>query len=252
MLDSYERRAKEQGASEVLNVINKFKGAVKATKAIVNTSKYLLDKVDKSKSMHNVVITDYEKDKNSLVGKANNLIAKMDKLINGGKGSGNFGHSGRPGKVGGSGNGGVPQPKELIGSPDTSLGVLPEDFKKAKTVAKRRGGNIEVKETDHKTYTASNKFYEREFDSKREAKAFKDGYDYAKDERRFQRVDYVRTTDDRGATRWDVMYKGTDYGVGEKAGFKNPIEAQRWAEGYNAFMIAAESEVPSDKWIRMR
>ena len=35
---------------------------------------------------------------NSLVGK----IEILSKLINGGKGSGNFGHGGRPGKVGGS------------------------------------------------------------------------------------------------------------------------------------------------------
>lgn len=33
---------------------------------------------------------------NSLVGK----IEILNKLINGGKGSGNFGHGGRPGKVG--------------------------------------------------------------------------------------------------------------------------------------------------------
>ena len=32
-------------------------------------------------------------------------IAELDTFYNGGKGSGNFGHSGRPGKVGGSGNG---------------------------------------------------------------------------------------------------------------------------------------------------
>ena len=32
-------------------------------------------------------------------------IAQLEKLINGGKGSGNFGHSGRPGEVGGSGKG---------------------------------------------------------------------------------------------------------------------------------------------------
>ena len=33
------------------------------------------------------------------------LINNMNLILNGGKGSGNFGHSGRPGKVGGSGSG---------------------------------------------------------------------------------------------------------------------------------------------------
>ena len=35
----------------------------------------------------------------------NNEIADFDTFYNGGKGSGNFGHSGRPGEVGGSGKG---------------------------------------------------------------------------------------------------------------------------------------------------
>ena len=35
----------------------------------------------------------------------NNEIAGLDTFYNGGKGSGNFGHEGRPGKRGGSGNG---------------------------------------------------------------------------------------------------------------------------------------------------
>ena len=34
-----------------------------------------------------------------------NEIADLDTFYNGGKGSGNFGHSGRPGEVGGSGKG---------------------------------------------------------------------------------------------------------------------------------------------------
>lgn len=37
----------------------------------------------------------------------NNEIADLDTFYNGGKGSGNFGHSGRPGEVGGSGKGGT-------------------------------------------------------------------------------------------------------------------------------------------------
>lgn len=36
-----------------------------------------------------------------------NEIADLDTFYNGGKGSGNFGHSGRPGEVGGSGKGGT-------------------------------------------------------------------------------------------------------------------------------------------------
>lgn len=43
-----------------------------------------------------------------------NEIAGLDTFYNGGKGSGNFGHAGRPGKVGGSGKGeGVPTSKKV-------------------------------------------------------------------------------------------------------------------------------------------
>lgn len=203
--------------------------------------------------------------KNSLGNKANNLIAKMEKIINGGKGSGNFGHSGRPGKVGGSGKGDIVSASRaqglehidgehpgLVSSPDSNLGVTPHDFEEARDKAIKRGGDIEVKETDYKTYRAGNKFYDREFQSKREAESFRDGYTYAKDATAFTQVDYIRTKDEQGSLRWDVMWKGTDVGVGEKTSFKNPLEAQRWTEGYNAFIIAMESEVPSDKWIKKK
>lgn len=48
-------------------------------------------------------------------------IEELEKMVNGGKGSGNFGHSGRPGQVGGSGKGGdiVSEDKDSgIGRPD--------------------------------------------------------------------------------------------------------------------------------------
>ena len=260
LVDSYERRAKQQGATEVLNIINKFKSGIKATKALMNTSKYLLEKSDKSKSMHNVIVNGR---KENAIERVDTLIAKMDKIINGGKGSGNFGHAGRPGKVGGSGKGNIVSASKsegleyikgeqsgLISSPDSSLGVTPHDFEEARDKAIKRGGDIEVKETDHKTYTAGNKFYDREFQSKKEAESFRDGYTYAKDATAFTQVDYIRTEDGQGSLRWDVMWKGTDVGVGEKASFKNPLEAQRWTEGYNAFVRAMESEVPSDKWLK--
>lgn len=38
-------------------------------------------------------------------GKLAEKVASLEKALNGGKGSGNFGHTGRPGKIGGSGNG---------------------------------------------------------------------------------------------------------------------------------------------------
>ena len=71
---------------------------------------------------------------------ANNLSRKVDELIalyrNGGKGSGNFGHSGRPGKVGGSGEG---KPSEddyksrsEISSPDSSLGTSKEESRRGR------------------------------------------------------------------------------------------------------------------------
>ncbi len=37
----------------------------------------------------------------------NQAIKAISMVINGGRGSGNFGHAGRPGKVGGSGEGGA-------------------------------------------------------------------------------------------------------------------------------------------------
>ena len=44
-------------------------------------------------------------DKNSLQDRLENEIKSIDLLLNGGKGSGNFGHAGRPGEVGGSSKG---------------------------------------------------------------------------------------------------------------------------------------------------
>lgn len=42
------------------------------------------------------------KKKNSIYAEVSKRLAEIEKMINGGKGSGNFGHSGRPGEVGGS------------------------------------------------------------------------------------------------------------------------------------------------------
>lgn len=207
-----------------------------------------------------------------------NSMEGLSAYENGGKGSGNFGHSGRPGQVGGSGDGidfdaelkaldkeGVPftspryqallqmqkeaqsKSEKLIGSSEGSLGVTKKEFEAAKKKANERGGEMTVEKTLAKTYIASNKFYRREFDSKKEAEAFKSGYDYADKAKDFTQVDYIRTTQD-GKNRWDVMYKKSDVGVHESASFKNPIEAQRWAEGYNSKIRAVESEVPSEAW----
>lgn len=317
LLDSYERQAKKQGASEVLGVINKFKGAAKATKALMNTSKYLLEKSDKSKSMHNVVVNG--KKDNSLNKQAEALIAKIDRITNGGKGSGNFGHAGRPGKVGGSGTGrggetiaekierakgyaetvehdsagwveeadkeaardlgldpDVMAPTkgefwheaivmletkgdeakkkgiELISSPDSSLGVIAKDFEKAKKIAAKKTGNLEIEKTTYETWRVKDNFYNREFGTKREALAYQDGHRQSKKAESFAKVDYRRTVDDKGSTKFEIMWKGTDVGLGKKASYNNPLEAQRWTEGYNEGVTAIESEVPSDKWIRKK
>lgn len=45
------------------------------------------------------------KKKNSIYAELSRRLDEIEKMINGGKGSGNFGHSGRPGEVGGSGSG---------------------------------------------------------------------------------------------------------------------------------------------------
>lgn len=44
-------------------------------------------------------------DKNKKLDELRNKLSKLEVILNGGKGSGNFGHSGRPGKIGGSGKG---------------------------------------------------------------------------------------------------------------------------------------------------
>lgn len=46
------------------------------------------------------------KKKNSIYAELSRRLDEIEKMINGGKGSGNFGHAGRPGMVGGSGDGG--------------------------------------------------------------------------------------------------------------------------------------------------
>lgn len=54
--------------------------------------------------------------KKNYIAELKEKIAYLEKLINGGKGSGNFGHSGRPGQVGGSGDGkGVIDEKDETG-----------------------------------------------------------------------------------------------------------------------------------------
>ena len=204
-------------------------------------------------------------------------IEVLEKQINGGKGSGNFGHSGRPGEVGGSASGdgsgrllrrvvsissdsmGKPDEKEYserseISSPDSSLGTSKAEYDKAREKALRRGGLMVAREDDliSGTYAAKNNFYNRVFSNRREAIAFQDGYNYKLDskDRNFTQVDYIKTTDNRGSVRYEVMYKGSDTGVDRKAVYKNPIEAQRWCEGYNSATVAIESEVPSDKWYK--
>lgn len=56
-----------------------------------------------------VFVTDTHKYESSVSGQTLNSVKlyvdELAKIVNGGKGSGNFGHSGRPGKVGGSGDG---------------------------------------------------------------------------------------------------------------------------------------------------
>lgn len=216
--------------------------------------------------------------KKEVYDKLKEKVDNLEKLVNGGKGSGNFGHSGRPGQVGGSGNGidfdaelkaldkeGVPftspryqallqmqkeaqsKSEKLIGSSEGNLKITQKEFDAAKKRANERGGEMAIEKTPAKTYIAGNKFYRREFDSKKEAEAFKSGYDYADKSKDFTRVDYARKTQD-GKNRWDVMYKKSDIGVHESASFKNPLEAQRWAEGYNSKITAIESEVPSEAW----
>lgn len=54
--------------------------------------------------MQKITRKDYEELKNK--------IQILSEFLNGGKGSGNWGHTGRPGKVGGSGKGGSISPKE--------------------------------------------------------------------------------------------------------------------------------------------
>ena len=189
----------------------------------------------------------------SLDGRIVPTINGFKEFDNGGKGSGNFGHSGRPGQVGGSGDGrdfgtGLKESdKDLIGSSEGSLGVTKKEFKAAKKQAKERAGEMSVSKTDYGTYIAEDKFYRREFQTKREADAFKGGYDYADKAKDFTHVDYIRITEGR-TNKWDVMYKKTDVGVHESASFNNPLEAQRWTEGYNSKISAIESEVPSGVW----
>lgn len=59
--------------------------------------------------------------RSSLNENTSELISKIDKLLNGGKGSGNFGHLGRPGKVGGSSSKGTSVSSDLSDYWNTDL-----------------------------------------------------------------------------------------------------------------------------------
>lgn len=80
--------------------------------------------------------------KKSDLEKIEERVDKLEKLINGGKGSGNFGHAGRPGKRGGSGTGAyIDTLRELDGEPDGA-----EKSQKIRDIAKEQGKGVrEVK-----------------------------------------------------------------------------------------------------------
>ena len=100
-----------ENANDILNSMNKSiitiqEATRQAEENNLEQVEHLAQKAMDSEELYKVNIKKLaSKSKNSLGDKANNLIAKMEKIINGGRGSGNFGHSGRPGKVGGSGTG---------------------------------------------------------------------------------------------------------------------------------------------------
>lgn len=87
---------------------------LKAAKAGYNTMKYLEEQIDFGGNRQSLDITDklsttsnrertVKKMFSSVDEHISNALEMLEKKLNGGKGSGNFGHSGRPGKVGGSG-----------------------------------------------------------------------------------------------------------------------------------------------------
>lgn len=82
----------------------------------------------------------------------NELLAKveaLEKLVNGGKGSGNFGHAGRPGEVGGSGSGIGGSSKA---SKDTSSDEM--DTKLGENVKKLEERKAEIEETYKDDFSA--------------------------------------------------------------------------------------------------
>ena len=106
-----ETEASTRALQKVAKANKAYASIAKAATAALNTMKYIEKNTDAKGKEHlysvskKTGVTERETPRNSLSSKADNLIAKMDKLINGGKGSGNFGHRGRPGYVGGSGKG---------------------------------------------------------------------------------------------------------------------------------------------------
>ena len=101
---------------------------------VMNPERLSLDKTNLSKRMNELIskingLGCYNKNKEikkmKLTREQYNFVKQkleeLEKEINGGKGSGNFGHSGRPGYVGGSGKGGLSSDKKDGGSSESEF-----------------------------------------------------------------------------------------------------------------------------------
>ena len=83
------------------------------------------------------------KKKNSIYAEVSKRLDEIEKMINGGKGSGNFGHAGRPGEVGGSSSGGVnlDKAKEVVKK-------MGEELRKKSPVRKQDEWFVTLKQID--------------------------------------------------------------------------------------------------------
>lgn len=105
---------------------------------------------------------------NSLYKELTDKINHLEKILNGGKGSGNFGHAGRPGEVGGSAGGGSGASRE--GSEDDFISkhegkkayYSPSSESGYKTLAKGDSGFRNVEELAHGALTLFSRLEENE------------------------------------------------------------------------------------------
>ena len=177
-------------------------------------------------------------------------ISGLERVLNGGKGSGTWGHKGRPGEIGGSGKGEVDHEPEGDGikTSDGDKTYSKKDFGEAKAKFSEQSAKqiMVVDSKGNKTYRVEHPNTDKiVFNTEREAIRAIDGMTYAgHNATSFNRVEVKQNKKDNV---FESYYAGSDVGVGQKSAFYNEIDAKAWATGYNEALKGIEKLIKKNK-----